>query len=112
MTFLGFAFVLPSIWWFILVFSLAGLFIAWEDTVEGIAVRDYVDKNLAGTAYGILEAVNGMGDFVSSLLVGLLWTMIGPAWGFGYAVLAGLLGMALMFCTNWPKHARNMAAGI
>ena len=111
MTFLGFAFVLPSIWWFILVFSLAGLFMAWEDTVEGIAVRDYVDENLAGTAYGILGAVNGMGDFVSSLLVGLLWTMIGPAWGFGYAVLAGLLGMTLMFCTKRPKHARNMAAG-
>jgi len=111
MTFLGFAFVLPSIWWFILVFSLAGLFIAWEDTVEGIAVRDYVDKNLAGTAYGILGAVNGMGDFVSSLLVGFLWTMIGPAWGFGYAVLAGLLGMTLMFCTKRSKHPQNMAAG-
>lgn len=57
-----------SICWFILFFSLAGIFIAWEDTVEGITVRDYVEDVLAGTAYGILCVVNGIGDFASSLI--------------------------------------------
>ncbi|MBN1904532.1 MAG: hypothetical protein JW927_05480 [Deltaproteobacteria bacterium] len=37
-TFAGFTFVISSIWWFMVFFSLAGIFIAWEDTVEGILV--------------------------------------------------------------------------
>ncbi|MDQ1337002.1 MAG: transporter [Thermodesulfobacteriota bacterium] len=96
LTFMGFALVVSSIWWFILFFSLAGIFIAWEDTVEGIAVRDYVDDTLAGTAYGVLGVVNGIGDFVSSFMVGLLWAGVGPAWGFAYAVIVGLLGVFFM----------------
>jgi MFS family permease len=95
-TFMGFAFVVGSIWWFIVFFSLAGIFIAWEDTVEGIAVRDYVEDSLAGTAYGILGVVNGIGDFASSIIVGLLWAEVGPSWGFTYAFIVGLLGIFLM----------------
>jgi MFS family permease len=95
-TFMGFAFVVPSIWWFIAFFSLAGVFIAWEDTIEAVAVRDYVDASIAGTGYGILSTVNGVGDFASSLLVGLLWTAMGPSWGFGYSVVVGLAGTILM----------------
>jgi MFS family permease len=95
-TFIGFAVAVPSVWWFAVFFALAGVFIAWEDTVEGTAVRDYVGEELSGTAYGVLGIVNGIGDFISSFVVGMLWTMAGPAWGFGYAVLAGLIGALSM----------------
>lgn len=97
-TFLGFAFIIPSIWWFLLFFSLAGIYIAWEDTIEGVAVREYVNKEIAGTAYGLLGTVNGIGDFLSSFMVGLLWTTLGAPWGFLYAALIGLSGTILMFC--------------
>jgi MFS family permease len=96
-TFVGFAFVLPSVSWFVVFFIFAGIFIAWEDTVEGIAVRDYVNEDMAGTAYGILGVVNGIGDFASSLIVGLLWTTVGASWGFGYAAVVGLAGTTCMF---------------
>jgi len=95
-TFLGFALVATSTWWFVVLFSLAGIFIAWEDTIEGIAVRDYVDDTLAGTAYGIMGVVNGIGDFAASFIVGALWTVAGPAWGFAYAFTVGLFGVLLM----------------
>jgi len=96
LTFLGFLFVVPSTWWFALFFALSGLFIAWEDTTEGVAVRDYVDDDSAGTAYGLLGAVNGIGDFGSSLIVGVLWTTTGPEWGFAYAAIVGVTGAVLM----------------
>ena len=64
--------------------------------MEAVAVRDYVDDSIAGTAFGLLGAVNGIGDFVSSMIVGVLWTTIGPKWGFAYAVVVGLGGMILM----------------
>jgi len=95
-TFLGFALVVPAVWWFAIFFSLAGVFIAWEDTMEGVAVRDYVPTEIAGTAYGVLGVVNGVGDFGSSLVVGLLWAGISPAAGFLYAAIIGLSGAILM----------------
>ena len=95
-TFLGFAFVMPSISWFVVFFILAGVFIAWEETIEGVAVRDFVNDDVAGTAYGLLGVVNGVGDFVSSLTVGMLWTAFGASWGFIYAALMGFAGAFFM----------------
>jgi MFS family permease len=99
-TFAGFAIALPSLWWFAGCFALAGVFIAWEDTMEGVAVRDYVDERVAGTAYGVLGVANGIGDFASSLIVGVLWTSIGAVWGFGYAIIVGAAGALLMARTR------------
>jgi MFS family permease len=99
-TFLGFAFVVPAVWWFVIFFSLAGVFIAWEDTMEGVAVLDYVKTEIAGTAYGVLGVVNGVGDFVSSLIVGLLWVAVSPMAGFICAAVVGLAGTVLMARTS------------
>jgi len=101
-TFAGFAIALPSLWWLIGCFFLAGIFIAWEDTCERAAVRDYVHEAIAGTAYGVLGTVNGVGDFASSLIVGALWTAIGAPWGFAYAILVGSAGTLLMALTKRP----------
>jgi MFS family permease len=95
-TFLGFMFATLSVWWLPTCFILAGVFIAWEDTIEGVAVRDYVKTEVAGTAYGVLGVVNGIGDFVSSFVVGLLWTSFGPKWAFSYAVVVAAAGTLLM----------------
>jgi len=108
-TFTGFAIALPSIWWFIGSFVLAGVFIAWEDTVEGVAVRDYVDEPVSGTAYGVLGTVNGIGDFASSVIVGVLWTGLGAAWGFVYAAVIGTAGTILMALTKRSRPPRRPA---
>jgi MFS family permease len=109
-TFAGFAVAVPSVWWFVIFFSLAGVFIAWEDTIEGVAVRDYVDEKVSGTAYGVLGVVNGMGDFASSVIVGVLWTALGATWGFAYAVVVGLAGTVLMALTR-ARLSSARAAG-
>jgi len=103
--FAGFAIALPSVGWFAGCFVLAGIFIAWEDTMEGVAVRDYVQESVAGTAYGVLGVVNGVGDFASSLLVGFLWTGLGAPWGFAYSIVVGAAGTLLMALTKTP-HPR------
>jgi len=106
-TFIGFAIALPSILWFAGCFVLAGVFIAWEDTIEGVAVRDYVKESVSGTAYGVLGTVNGVGDFASSVIVGALWTGVGAAWGFGYSVLVGTAGTILMAVTKKRVSPRD-----
>jgi MFS family permease len=109
-TFIGFAIAVPSLWWLGACFILAGVFIAWEDTCERAAVRDYVHESIAGTAYGVLGTVNGVGDFASSLIVGLLWTAVSPSWGFAYAVLVGAAGTLLMVLTKGRANSPSMDA--
>lgn len=110
--FAGFMFAGPSLWWLIGCFILAGVFIAWEDTVEGVAVRDYVKTEVAGTAYGVLGVVNGVGDFASSFVVGLLWTSVGPLWAFSYAVVIAAAGTLLMVSiTARPNAGSVQGAG-
>ncbi len=101
-TFLGFAFAFTSWAWFALLFVLSGIFIAWEDTIEGVAVRDYVGNEIAGTAYGLLGVVNGLGDFFSSFLVGVVWTAFGAPWAFGGAAVVAVLG-AMVMASLSPK---------
>ena len=38
-------------------------------------------------AFGTLATVNGVGDFASSLIVGLLWTTFGSPAAFGYSAV-------------------------
>lgn len=103
-TFLGFAFVVTRLWWFMIFFALAGVFIAWEDTIEGVAVRDYVDTSIAGTAYGLLGVANGVGDFVSSIMVGFIWTVFGPGPAFIIPAIVGAGGAILMAAAPAGTH--------
>ena len=69
-----------------LVFGLAGLVNGIQDTLEGATTADLVPTAHRGLGFGLLGAVNGGGDLVSSLLVGALWTLH-PLWGFAYAAV-------------------------
>jgi MFS family permease len=77
-----------------LVFSLAGLVNGIQDTLEGATTADLVPADQRGLGFGLLGAVNGGGDLVSSLVVGALWTLH-PLWGFGYAAVFMALGCAV-----------------
>lgn len=35
-----------------------------------------------GAGYGVLQTVNGIGDFVSSTMIGILWAVLSPELGF------------------------------
>jgi MFS family permease len=74
-----------------LIFSLAGLVNGIQDTLEGATTADLVPEAHRGLGFGLLGAVNGGGDLISSLLVGALWT-VHPLWGFGYAAVFMALG--------------------
>jgi MFS family permease len=82
----------------VVLFLLAGLYRAMVDTLEDALAADLLpDKTIRGTGYGVLSSVNGVGDFLSSAVVGLLWA-VNPALGFVYA--AGMMALgagALIF---------------
>lgn len=79
------------------LFAFAGIYIAAEDTLEGAMTADLVpDLAIRGMAYGVVGTVNGVGDLVSSLLVGALWA-VHPTIGFAYAAVMMLLGALLLY---------------
>ena len=56
------------------IFILAGLYIGTEEALEDSLTAEIVPKEQHGMAFGTLAAVNAVGDFLSSLLVGFLWS--------------------------------------
>jgi MFS family permease len=92
----GFIFLAPAFWPFALLFGLGGLYVAVEDTLERALAADLLPEDLRSTGYGSLAAANGVGDFLSSLTVGLLWTVASPAAGFAYAAILALGGAILI----------------
>ena len=58
----------------VVIFALAGLYIGTEEALEDSLSAELVPQEQHGMAFGTLAAVNAVGDFVSSLLVGSLWS--------------------------------------
>lgn len=93
----GFIVAGPAVWTLALLFGLGGLYIAIEDTLERAIAADLLPEDLRSTGYGVLATANGLGDLVSSLVVGLLWTAVGPATGFAYAAALSVIGAAIVW---------------
>lgn len=72
-------------------FAFSGLYMGFYETVESVSAATLVPKDLKGTGFGVLDTVNGVGDFVSSALVGLLWALH-PAAAMGFVIAVSLAG--------------------
>ena len=79
-----------------LVFALAGIFVGITETLEDSFCAELVGETQHGTAFGVLATVNGLGDFVSSTVVGILWTAFGTAAAFSFSAALFVLGAALV----------------
>jgi len=79
-----------------LVFVLGGANVALEETLEDSLCAELVAQEHHGVAFGTLATVNGVGDAVSSALVGALWTAFGVNVAFAYSAALSLAGAALV----------------
>jgi MFS family permease len=92
-TTLGFAVAPPTPLWLVTLFVASGLYIACEEVAEKSYAATLLPPGRRGAGMGLLAAVNGVGDMVSSALVGSLWLLSpGHGWGFTAAALLQLLG--------------------
>ncbi len=87
------------------LFALAGVFIAAEDTLEGALAADLLPERGRGLGYGLLGSVNGVGDLVSSVVVGALWAALGATAGFAYATALSLAAAAVLLVAVRPPAA-------
>ena len=89
-----------NLWSFALVFSLAGIFVGITETLEDSFCAELVSDEHHGTAFGVLATVNGLGDFLSSTVVGALWSAFGTATAFSYSAMLFLIGALLVLRTG------------
>jgi MFS family permease len=94
----GFLIVGTSLPGLVALFALAGIYIAIVDSMQRALAADLLPLEHRGTGYGALATVNSVGDLVSSIVVGVLWTQVSAAAGFGYAAVLTFTGaVALWF---------------
>ena len=103
-TCLGTAFLTADFLFLVPLFLLAGFFTAITDTLEGTAAADLLPTESRGTGFGVLQTVNGIGDFASSAVVGALWAFISPLVAFAYAALLSASGGIILLYLTRGNH--------
>jgi len=96
-----------SIWSFAVIFVLGGTNVALEETLEDSLCAELVAAEHHGMAFGVLATVNGMGDFLSSIVVGLLWTAVGTPIAFSYSMALSFLGAILVLTIRPPSRGNQ-----
>jgi MFS family permease len=78
------------------IFLLAGIFEGAKDALEDAVAASCAPKEQHGMAFGTLAAVNALGDFASSLLVGALWSAFNVEVAFGVSAALFFFGAILI----------------
>ena len=69
---------------------------------EAVECAELVGEEHHGMAFGVLATVNGAGDFLSSIIVGALWSGIGIGAAFGYSAVLFVAGAVLVLGIRAP----------
>jgi MFS family permease len=76
--------------------ALAGLYVGTEEALEDSVAAELVPKDQHGMAFGTLAAVNAGGDFLSSVLVGFLWSAFSVQAAFGMSAVLFFVGTVMV----------------
>jgi MFS family permease len=80
------------LWLLAAIFVLAGLYVGTEEALEDSLAAELIPKEQHGMAFGTLAAVNAVGDFFSSLIVGFLWSAVSVRAAFSFSAVLFFLG--------------------
>jgi len=89
-----------TLWTLAGIFVVGGVYVAIEETLEDSFCAELVGEEHHGMAFGTLATVNGVGDFLSSIVVGALWSWAGTSVAFTYSALMFALGSLLVLKTR------------
>jgi MFS family permease len=79
------------------LFLAYGLYFGFAEGTEKALVADLAPVSRRGFAFGIYNAVLGLGQLAASVLFGLLWTAFSPAIAFAAGAALALIATVLLF---------------
>lgn len=77
-------------------------------TLESSLAASLIDEPRYGTAYGVLNGVNGAGDLASSVIAGLLW-LASPGAAMGFGAVLSVIASAILW--TWLAPLWRSSAG-
>jgi len=92
----GFA-VATSVTTLIACFLIYGFYYGFAEGTEKAFIADLAPASLRGTAFGVYNAVLGVGSFVASVLFGLIWKQFGAPTAFATGAVLALASTVLLF---------------
>ncbi len=80
---------------FAVAFGVSGLYMGVWETVESSTAATYLPAEVRGLGFGVLATVNGVGDLLSSIVVGALWA-VSPVLAMSTVAATSLIGAGLV----------------
>ncbi|HTQ97137.1 MAG TPA: MFS transporter [Candidatus Acidoferrum sp.] len=90
-------FASPKLWMLSVIFVLSGVYVGTEEALEDSLAAELIPKEQHGMAFGTLAAVNAIGDFGSSIIVGFLWSAFSVSAAFTFSAVLFFLGAWIIF---------------
>jgi len=85
-------------------FLLYGFYFGFAEGTEKALVADLAPPDRRGFAFGIYNAVQGLGSLAASVVFGLVWKWYGAAAAFGLGAALALTASALLFAAVRPSR--------
>jgi MFS family permease len=108
---LGVIILPPTVASYALIFILAGMSAALEETLEDSFCAQLTPAEQHGVGFGLLATVNGAGDFLSSIVVGALWTAFGTGAAFGYSAALAFAGAVMVLALGRAPRSHGRSQG-
>jgi MFS family permease len=96
LTYAGFIFEQPQLPILFALFGFAGIHVGVTQSLEKSTAAEILPAANRGSGFGVLATANGIGDLVSSMVVGALWSAVSPMAGFIYAAVFVFAGAILI----------------
>jgi MFS family permease len=86
-------------------FLAYGLYLGLTEGTERALVADLAPRSRRGFAFGVYQAVQGIGVLAASVVFGVVWATLGSAVAFVLGASLALAATALLF-TIMPRQVR------
>jgi len=100
---LGFLLADDRKWIMVLLFALVGIYTAIIESSQPALASTLMPEDQHGAGFGLMSAVDGVGDFLSSVTMGVLWTTVSPNTGFAAAGALAMFSAILLYLIRFPK---------